>query len=197
MSSKIFIHPVIAIRSEYHQKEESEIPICCKLQPEDEECPTCPTEKGTLQQLRNFLRDTIEKENKQGASPFGFSLDEEHQSYLKTLHSIEDQWNLSEFEKVVICCPFHYLECESACSSVRDLKKLIFGFEIREIYDHPQLEPFYSTHMDDPVRQKKNIRMYKKIDTVAFMWLDEMKKIYTVDRPASVKKALTEMGGYS
>ncbi len=185
----IKIHPVIA-----HDKTSTEacsIPICAELACEDGQFCTRPKDAGSLRDLRDYLNTLFKTEEKNSRGMLKFELNP-GENFIRTLDDLLGDYNfLPEYEKIVICCPLHYLKSESYKKEEDKLIKLIYELGGGDgLSFHPELQNFYQAYTDTLDREKLKIIIYRTVRNAAVLWFRYIKKSYYSDIPHQTRKNL-------
>jgi|GEM_PF-5327304 len=187
------IHPTIAMNS-VGRPIPREVPICCKLELEEGIYQPSPDKNGTLEDLHHWIGKLIEKEKKNTLNQICFELEYDYKQYFKTLEELqEDLEFLNHYQKVVICCPIHYLESNEKIQEERELTKLLY---IVRQSQYQELDDFYFDNMDREVQRKKNIHFYKDIQSIAKIWSQEIVELYQKSLPRQTEDKLKERGTF-
>ena len=173
------IHPVIA--SDVRSDVPTEIPICSKLARCGKDYQAIPTPGGTLQDLRNFIVRFFRKAEVDSNRTIVFELDLNTEEYVgRTLDQLIDDYDfLTKYDKVVICCPLHYLASKAYREGETRIRKLIYRIEYDELKAYPKLQELYHSHLD--YYKQERLRFYEDARSAARQWVEHTKKAFLHD----------------
>lgn len=174
------IYPLIVYEPHSGKAKEltdGKIPIC----PSKIDCntkQTCCEEAGSLQQLKDELKDYIETANQESNGQVKYELRQSSETKKYLQSSLQDLLkNLDKYpsyERIVICCPLHYSQFNHPLDNEHLVVKLLYEFEMEDLQGSEevleQLRNFYKEY-DELERHERGIRLYQKMRSVALTWL--------------------------
>ncbi len=179
---KIVIHPTIV--ADKVPEDIDQLPICYTLVCKEGLYCAHSKKSGTLKELYELLEEFFISYQIDMNGLIEIQLDEGKEKYVG--HTIDDLIRkykiLNKYQKIVICCPLHYLYSNSYKNGEKKLLKLIYQIKPEERKDYLELEKFYYNHFDSDVQEERKIRFYNDLYSVASQWFDYVKDVIDIER---------------
>ena len=190
MIKPVKIHPIIT--SDSSSKSAKCIPICSKLV-YNQGYRTIPKDSGTLGDLHDIIEKLFDKEKRNSNGQIVFCLDYETSKFVcRTLDKLieeEEYGLLDKYERVVICCPLHYLASKSYKTGENKIIKLINQVDMGQV-KHSDLQDFYYIYFDTLKQEKRKLQFYNDIYSAALQWFRRIKIVHLHGIPSQALEKL-------
>lgn len=186
------IHPLMVIDTRAGRKP-SEIAICPEIQDEGGNARAICLKDGSLEELYKIIQRLIEKERVDTHGSFKLALTRDPDgSLFGSLDELLDRLEeLSSYQRIIICCPLKFLECGEPRKESQELTKIIYSpRHMKECQTFQSLKDFYTEHMGDWARQRKNIHIYCTLRGAAHLWFDRIKNAYMINLTRETRERL-------
>jgi len=192
------VHPYITYNIK--SNDAKDMYICYDLEFEGEGYKFISKKGETLKDLHELLKKLFDSKRIDSGGQIKFKLDSDISKYMsKTLDEIIEQFDfLNKFERIVICCPLHYIKSNSYKNKIGEDKitKLVYNIKANYEAFSSELKKFYESHYDSHARKEKKIHIFDNLNSMAVQWVDIIMMLVQLDVQFITKKILELEGTY-